>query len=417
MAGVAPDEAPCVALVPWGDTFEQFLDPIGLDLADFVARMSGGWLFGYAAALRHAGWAPIIVVASSTASKIREERHRPTGTPIVILPRDAAQPRRSATMRAIDSWRHAPVVAFAEVLRTYRCSAVILQEYEYARSDRFAGLCHAMGLPVFASFQGGDRTEARLEAFVRRHSMRRYAGLLVASSEEAARLNRYYPGLRVPVHGLPNPIDASEWRGHDRLEARRALGLDPAGFIVMNHGRIEVRRKGLDVMIDAWKPFAARDGATLVIIGTGADHDDFAARLAAARLPNLRWISEYRTDRPFLRRWLSAADVHLSTSRVEGMPVAPLEAMSCGLPIVATDAQGLSDILVDGEKSGGILVRRDDPHAVSASLRRLQDQPLARRAMGLAARERVECAYALPVVGAGLAAVLGNGSRNARLNS
>jgi starch synthase len=52
-----------VALFPWGDVVEEFLDPIGLRLEDFVERMTGGWLFGYAAALRRAGHSPMIVCA------------------------------------------------------------------------------------------------------------------------------------------------------------------------------------------------------------------------------------------------------------------------------------------------------------------------------------------------------------------
>ncbi len=75
----------------------------------------------------------------------------------------------------------------------------------------------------------------------------------------------------------------------------------------------------------------------------------------------MRWLSDYTTDRSLIRHWLSAADAYVTTSRIEGMPVAPLEAMACGLPVVATDAQGLPDILANGEESGGLMVRKDQP--------------------------------------------------------
>jgi len=50
-----------VAILPWGNLIEDFLDPLGVSLDDFARNMSGGWLFGYAAALRTAGMEPVIV--------------------------------------------------------------------------------------------------------------------------------------------------------------------------------------------------------------------------------------------------------------------------------------------------------------------------------------------------------------------
>ena len=47
-----------IALLPWGNVFERFFDPIGLSLDDFCERMTGGWLFGYIDALRSVGICP-----------------------------------------------------------------------------------------------------------------------------------------------------------------------------------------------------------------------------------------------------------------------------------------------------------------------------------------------------------------------
>jgi glycosyltransferase involved in cell wall biosynthesis len=57
-----------------------------------------------------------------------------------------------------------------------------------------------------------------------------------------------------------------------------------------------------------------------------------------------------------MRQYLSVADVYVFPSRHEGFPVAPLEAMACGLPIVAAYAPGICDILSEGEESGGLVV-------------------------------------------------------------
>ena len=54
------------------------------------------------------------------------------------------------------------------------------------------------------------------------------------------------------------------------------------------------------------------------------------------------------------------------------MPVAALEAMACGLPVIATDAQGLPDILEGGSTSGGLILPRDDAPALTAAIERLR---------------------------------------------
>ena len=120
--------------------------------------------------------------------------------------------------------------------------------------------------------------------------------------------------------------------------------------------------KGLDVLVEAWKKFAVgRSDAHAYLIGSGQDHADFAQLIRDRAPDGLTWISSYITDRPQMRQWLSAADAYLITSRTEGMPVAPLEAMACGLPVVSSDAHGLPDIFAAGEEhgAGGVAAQRE----------------------------------------------------------
>jgi starch synthase len=221
------------------------------------------------------------------------------------------------------------------------------------------------------------------------------AGLVIASSAERTRIAPRRRGERPPIAGIPNPLDADEWKATDRAAAREALGLSQDAFIAINHGRIDIRRKGHDTLLKAW---AKTGGDQLVVIGSGQDHDAFASLLAESGLANVRWLSDYTTDRPLIRRWLSAADVYVTCSRIEGMPVAPLEAMACGLPIVATDAQGLPDILEGGEAAGGLILPRDDVAGIAAAIERLRLDPELRARLGRAARTRIETAFSIPAV-------------------
>jgi glycosyltransferase involved in cell wall biosynthesis len=92
-------------------------------------------------------------------------------------------------------------------------------------------------------------------------------------------------------------------------------------------------------------------------------------------------------------RLLQQADVFLQASLSEGMPTAVLEAMACGLPVVATDVGGTSEVLTDGVE--GVLVPPRDPRAAADAIEALHADPDRRRTMGEAARARVEARWTL----------------------
>jgi starch synthase len=414
MAAVDPGAGPGIAIFPWGDVVEEFLDPLGLGLDDFAARMTGGWLFGYVLALQGQGWRPVIVCTSRSVARPTRLEHAATGAPIWVAPgrqTGGGTGARAPSLRYAAQWLSEPGGDFADILAREQCAAVIVQEYEYFRFDRFCLSANRGRRPIFATFQGGDLALSPLERMVRRWSLRRCAGLIVASARERARLAQAYPGLSVPIADVPNPLDTAEWRPEDRATARARLGLAGSDFVVISHGRTDIVRKGLDVLVEAWRRFCPRHPETrAIVIGSGQDHAAFAALLAREAPARLAWIDSYVTDRPLMRRWLSASDVYLIASRTEGMPVAPLEAMACGLPVVSSDAHGLPDIFAAGEQHGGIVVPREDPQGIADALERLARDPALRSRLGAAARRRVEDHFSIAAVGAALARFIQNGT-------
>ena len=91
---------------------------------------------------------------------------------------------------------------------------------------------------------------------------------------------------------------------------------------------------------------------------------------------------------------LRSADVVVQPSRAEGLPLAVLEAMACGKPVVATPVGGVAEAIVDGET--GVLVNPDDAEAVAtAVIKLLRDSNFAGR-LGAAARYRVEQHFSKP---------------------
>jgi glycosyltransferase involved in cell wall biosynthesis len=94
-----------------------------------------------------------------------------------------------------------------------------------------------------------------------------------------------------------------------------------------------------------------------------------------------------------IRCLLQRSDVLLHASLAEGIPNTVLEAMACGLPVVATDCGGTREAVTDGRE--GYVVAPRDSAAMAAALRRLWEEPDARAEMGRAARARVESEFEL----------------------
>jgi glycosyltransferase involved in cell wall biosynthesis len=130
--------------------------------------------------------------------------------------------------------------------------------------------------------------------------------------------------------------------------------------------------------------------ATLLVVGDGplrAPLESHAARLGIAA--QVRFLGH----RPDVEQILGAADVFVLSSASEGMSNTILEAMACGLPVVATRVGGADEMVVDGET--GRLVPPAGPRELAGAVTALMADPLAARAMGAAGRRRAEQEFSL----------------------
>jgi starch synthase len=260
--------------VPWGTPIEVFLDPLGRTLDDFCERMTGGWLFGYVEAFALAGWAPTLVLSSRTATTELSRVHTPTGTPVTVLPAPAGRPapQRPGLRRDVAAYWGALAPGLLRALA--RHDVVLLQEYEEPRADLLAWWGRLRGTPVVPSFQGGvpPWEAAPVQRLLRGWSLRRLPAILVGPAEEAARLvgERGIDPRR--VHRVANPVDTAAWRPSDRAAARARLGVPPDAAVVAWHGRVDLRRKGLDVLAQAWARVCERhSGRTSASCSWGPD--------------------------------------------------------------------------------------------------------------------------------------------------
>jgi starch synthase len=234
-------------------------------------------------------------------------------------------------------------------------------------------------------------------------------GFIISSTSEAERVKGSYGVDDARIQSIPNPIDLSIWRPGDRAAARERLGLPTQTSIVVWHGRVQVEKKGLDVLLDAWKTVSRRGERVpvqLVLVGDGPDRKLVRDRVAEEQSLGITFHDSLIHDPEVLRSYLVAADAYVFPSRHEGFAVAPIEAMACGLPVVAADASGIRETFPEGEASGGIVVPREDPIALASALERLVGDPVLATALGKRARERVAEAFSLEAVGKRLRAFL-----------
>lgn len=140
-------------------------------------------------------------------------------------------------------------------------------------------------------------------------------------------------------------------------------------------------RKGVDLLAPIMRRLG--DGFELRYTGTPSKGE--------ALPPNMRPLG-WADSRAQVRTWLQQADAMLFPSRLEGLPLAVLEAMGTGLPVVAARAASLPEVVIDGET--GLLCPTDDVPAFAAAIRRLRDEPPLWQRMQTAAVERARREYA-----------------------
>jgi glycosyltransferase involved in cell wall biosynthesis len=420
---------PTIALVPWGDVWEDYLDSISVSLETFCTEGPGGWMLGYIEALHRVGVRTVLILVSARVATPLRFNYAPTGTTITVLPAPklyrAIHPqlvnpylpskeqellggahlsRRIwlSLLNQVGPYFATPLRLLAKELRREGCRAILCQEYEYTRFDVCVLLGQLMRLPVFAVFQGGSDDPNRIGRFLRPLAMQACAGLAIGPKAEIQRVCTSHNLQPAKAAQIFNPVDLGMWRPADQAEARATLGLPSDTQIVVWHGRVEMYTKRLDVLLDAWEQVCctrAGQNLLLLLIGVGQDTEKVRQRIAVLPTQNVLWVDKYVTDRTEIRHYLSAGDVYAFPSSYEGFPVAPIEAMACGLPLVAADASGVSDILEGGEASGGLLVPCGDVNAFARALGRILDNEAWRRELGKRARRRAKDFFSLEGVG------------------
>lgn len=178
--------------------------------------------------------------------------------------------------------------------------------------------------------------------------------------------------------------------------------------MVVWHGRVSIDHKGLDVLVEAFAHLARRRPdlrPVLLLIGAGYDDDALDGLIAGHPDVAIRRVTTFLDGTAALRRLLAAGDVYVLASRHEGFPVSAIEAIACGLPLVATDVAGAPEI-VGRDEPAGLLVPRGDRDAMEAAIERLLADAQLRSQLAEAGRRRAQERFSYEAVGSRVTAFI-----------
>ncbi|MEV0902480.1 glycosyltransferase [Actinoplanes sp. NPDC049802] len=269
---------------------------------------------------------------------------------------------------------------------------------------------HALGVPVVQTFhalgtvkrrhQGAADTSPPKRIGYERHIGRAADRVIAQCRDEVEELLR----LGVPrskMSLVPSGVNTERFCARGPA-VRRTPGLAR----ILTVARL-VERKGIE---DTIRAMPAVPGAELVVVGgppaAELDSEPYARRLRALAA-HCRVADRVRLAGAVpaheMPAWYRSADVLAATPWYEPFGLTPLEAMACGVPVVATAVGGLTDTVVDGVT--GDLVPPRNPRALADALRRLAGNEVRRYGYAAAAADRAAASYSWPRVAERLTAV------------
>jgi glycosyltransferase involved in cell wall biosynthesis len=317
--------------------------------------------------LRQVGHSPVIV---TLRPGWMTERAAAAGVPVWVAPqRSGLDP----------GW----VPRFAARLRRERVKFV--HTHEFAMNIYGGAAATLVGMASVATIHGRHWVADRPRRAVAYRLLSRLGLRLVAVSHDLARFLAHR--LSIPLetiavvhNGIPIPPSVPQAeRAAKQQEARAGLGIPASGSLLVAVGNLYPVKDHANLLRAA----AMLPGVRVAIAGRGEEEAPLRALAAELAMMDRVHLLGLRED---INRVLTAGDVFAQPSRSEGLPLAILEAMAAGMPVVATRVGGVPEAVLDGET--GILVPPGDSAALALGLRAVLAMPDVGASLGQAGRLR-----------------------------
>lgn len=325
------------------------------------------------------------------ANELIRRRHRVSVVSAGGVLEEQLDPRvahvTSRTRSKSPSGLYATVHCLRQLIHEHQIQVIHTNSTNTALAARLAR--GSMPLPVIASAHGAWTSWRKpVVAGILALSARRTVGCSLTMTRDL--LRHGLPAQRaLTIHnGIPVRPDGRE--DATRGACRAELGIPDDAPLVLCVGRL-AEVKGFGYLLSAMPELLARQPETrLCIAGDGPLQDDLAAQIERLGLGERVRLLGRRSD---VERLLSAADVFCQPSLYEAFPLAVIEAMAMGLPVVSTRVGGIPELVLHEET--GYLVPSRSPEALSEKLAALIAEPERRQRMGQAGRARALSQFTL----------------------
>ncbi|HDL86695.1 MAG TPA: glycosyltransferase family 1 protein [Candidatus Acetothermia bacterium] len=266
---------------------------------------------------------------------------------------------------------------------------------------RWIHTSHSLGKRKLASLPEADPAEYKDRIAIETDILQRCNSVIASTGLEKQDLVGLYGANEVKVTVIPPGVDANYFHPRsDKKTPKKKLGLsaDPMVFAL---GRLDPR-KGFDLYFRAAaqvREHMDHQRHVQFVLSAGTSKENVHEAKERNRLQGLLEslsIEDSVTWRPVLPgedipRYYEASDVFVMPSRYELFGIVMLEAMACGIPVVATKFGGPPEVITDGEN--GRLVDPTDIESFAAAMTELIQHPKERERMGRAARQTIESEY------------------------
>jgi L-malate glycosyltransferase len=214
--------------------------------------------------------------------------------------------------------------------------------------------------------------------------------VLTVSDEVQASIRRTGGASKTEVRTLLNgvPVDQVRNEATGLAELRRELDI-PADHLIVGSVAVFRTQKRLDDWLAVAAQVAQHETkVTFVLVGDGPEMPMVQARVRELGLQERVRLPGFRADG---RRYIGLMDIFLMTSHFEGLPIAMLEAMTLGKPVVATAVGGIPEVIRDGKE--GRLAPAGDITNLADHVTTLLNDATRRQAMGQRGAAKVEALY------------------------
>lgn len=191
---------------------------------------------------------------------------------------------------------------------------------------------------------------------------------------------------------IPNGVLVHSWADEDRPSLRARLGLNPESLVAVFVGRLAEPKKP-ELLLDAWTFVRQKySNSQLVLVGDGEKKVMLEAKAMQMGLERaVVFAGQVRNVDEYLR----TADIFVLPTTSEGMPLALLEAMAVGLPVIGSGVGGVVDVIKHGEN--GLLFEPHDITGLVNSLIFLMESPERRSEFGKKAVKTIRERFSLNV--------------------